>query len=72
MQNIICNSALISRVINEDYRYVLWQKKHNSYLAILDITDSYLIANSNCLFVRKLDPDISNELLAEINNNIAK
>lgn len=66
-QTILCNSNLYKEnVVNNNYRYILWKKKNNSYPAILDKEDYNDIHKNNVFFMRKISFAISNELLAII------
>lgn len=62
-QTILCNSPWKDKIVNENHRYVKWQKKYHSYPAILDETDYLEIKKGNFHFIRKIDEQISKGLL---------
>lgn len=65
-QTILCNSPWREKIVNENHRYVKWQKRYNSYPAILDETDYQEITEGNFHFMRKIDEKISKGLLEMI------
>lgn len=64
VQTILCNSSVFSkRIVNQNYRFVKWEKKNGSYPAILDKDDYDDILHSGAFFMRKISLEISGELL---------
>ncbi len=61
-QTILMNCNYKNEIINADLRYVNWTTKHGSCPAILDLDDLENIKQSKCLFARKIDNKISEEL----------
>jgi len=67
-QTIICNSDLYAhRIINDNMRYVAWQKKHCSYPAIIDEYDLDTIKRGNYFFIRKVSNIFSAKLIENLN-----
>ena len=62
-QTILCNSPLKDRIVNENHRYILWKKKYENYPAVLDATDLPAICAGDYHFIRKVDLEISKELI---------
>ncbi len=60
---ILMNSTLAETVINDDLRYVEWQRPQPPYPAILTGEDYDSIKGSNCLFARKFDPNVDESIL---------
>lgn len=67
-QTILCNSVFVNRIENNNYRYINWIKKYNSYPAILDENDFCKIQNGNYHFARKFDSNISRKLINKLKN----
>lgn len=66
IQTILANSPFKKKMINENFRYILWKKRYNNYPAILDETSYDQIKDGHYQFMRKIDIDISKELLKKI------
>lgn len=66
-QTILCNSIYKNRIDNVHHRYIRWQKRYNSYPAILDISDYKKIEEGNYHFIRKVDRYISKSLVDKLN-----
>ena len=62
-QTILLNSEINSTIINDNLRFVLWEKRHGELPGILDEQNLDAIRNSKALFARKFDTRISAELL---------
>ena len=63
-QTILANSNIFEkRISNNNYRYMNWTKKNGSYPGILDMDDYDNIINGKWFFARKIDADISAELV---------
>ena len=68
VQTILLNSPQFNkRIINNNYRFVKWQKQHNSYPAILDDSDYEAVKKSNAFFGRKFDFKYSKSLIKKLN-----
>lgn len=66
-QTILYNSEKYKKKIkNENFRFILWKQKYDSYPAILDDEDYELIKNSGAFFMRKVDFEISSSLLSKL------
>lgn len=62
-QTILCNSMYQDKIINNNHRYIHWTKKHGSYPGILDGEDIAAVKAGDYHFMRKIDLNISNELI---------
>ena len=62
-QTILLNSEINSTIINDNLRFVLWEKRHGELPGILDEQNLDAIRDSKALFARKFDSRISGELL---------
>lgn len=62
-QTILLNSNLKNTIINNNLRYVVWNKKHNEIPGILDEYDYDAIRLCNAIFARKFDNVISKKLI---------
>ena len=67
-QTIIMNSPFRDNVVNDNLRYIIWEYKHGSIPAILDIQDNEKIKKSHQLFARKFEYPFSLTLLNELKN----
>lgn len=65
-QTILCNSIFRDRIENNNYRYINWTKKNGSYPAILDKYDFSNIQRGEYHFARKIDSNISRELINKL------
>lgn len=70
MQTIIGNSKYHERICTNMHRYILWERKHNSYPAILDEEDYRNIQSGNYFWGRKFMLPYSARLLDKINKSI--
>ena len=69
MQTILCNSLKFrQRIVKNHHRYIKWQKQHDSYPAILDMSDFDNIINGDYIFARKFDTKYSKKLISNLNN----
>ena len=71
-QSILCNSIYRDKIENNNHRYIKWEKKYNNYPAILDEKDYKEIISGDYLFARKIDKDISNQLIYMLNEKNKK
>ena len=63
-QTILANSDNFkARISNRNYRYMNWNRKNGSYPGILDEDDYENIVSGEYFFARKIDLNISGELL---------
>jgi hypothetical protein len=69
-QTILCNSKYKRNIISDSHRYISWKKKYNNYPAILDISDYDNIKRSNSHFARKIDKNISKELIVKLQKEL--
>lgn len=69
-QTMIMNSNYRTLVVKDNLRYTVWQEKHGSIPAILDIEDWDNINKTNAIFARKLDSEISLELKLKIDKSL--
>jgi hypothetical protein len=67
---VLMNSSFASTIVNDDLRYILWERRHGSRPAILDESDFDDIVASSALFARKFDRGRSAALLRRIDNEI--
>lgn len=68
MQTILVNNQKMkARIINDNHRFIKWQKQHDSYPAILDETDFDEIKKSDAHFGRKFDLQYSKGLIDKLN-----
>lgn len=65
-QSIFMDSPFRDDVVNENLRYTDWTRRYDSRPAILDATDFDKIIESNCIFARKIDAEISKELIEKM------
>lgn len=68
-QTVLCNSIFSSRIVNENHRFILLKKQHNSVPAILDESNFSQIIASDAHFARKIDSNISKALIRKLKNN---
>lgn len=71
-QSILCNSIYRTKIENNNHRYIKWEKKYNNYPAILDEKDYKEIISGDYYFARKVDKDISNQLIDMLNEKNKK
>lgn len=60
------NPLFAARIDTNNYRYIDWHKKHDSFPAILDENDFSKILNSGKLFMRKVKFPESSKLINEL------
>lgn len=65
-QTILLNSKIKHTIVNDNLRFVLWEKRHGELPGILDEQNIDAIKNSKALFARKFDSKISQELLKSL------
>lgn len=68
-QTILLNSPLNEKIINDNKRFIVWEKRNGNYPANLDLTDLENIKKTNALFARKFEYPVSSDLLAKIKRN---
>ena len=74
-QTILCNSKYKDKIINDNHRYIEWIYKYIDWQnkngpKILDIKDYDKIKRGNYHFVRKIDKNISKELIVKLQPTI--
>lgn len=70
MQTIIGNNQeLKQRIVNNNHRFIKWEKQHGSYPAVLDDGNYNEIINSGAHFARKFDFNFSKNLVIKLKNN---
>lgn len=69
-QTILMNSRYRSRIVNDNKRYINWNRNAGSHPAVLTTSDFEDIKNSGKLFARKFDPSIDSEILNLIDQHI--
>lgn len=62
-QMVIMNSPFAQTVENNNLRYISWTFRNGNRPAVLDRSDLPLIMNGSYLYARKIDGDISKELV---------
>ena len=66
-QSIFMTSDFRKFVVNDNLRYTDWTERYGSSPAFLDETDYESIIESECIFARKVDTEISKELIKKVN-----
>jgi hypothetical protein len=61
-QTILLNSPFRENIVNDNLRYIDWNARNGNCPANLDETDFHLLLNSNKLFARKFEKNISEKL----------
>ena len=69
-QTVLLNSPLRDTLVNDNLRYILWEKRYGSYPAILDSSDVGPILSSTALFARKIAYPESLELVNQIDSAV--
>lgn len=69
-QTVLMNSSFASTIVNDNLRYLVWERRHGSKPAILDGSDFDDIVASSALFARKFERPRSGELLKRIDAEI--
>ncbi|GAB6012549.1 beta-1,6-N-acetylglucosaminyltransferase [Viscerimonas tarda] len=67
-QTIIMNSPLKEHVVNNNLRFIVWEKRNGNFPANLDESDYNDIIKSNALFARKFEYPVSESLVSRIEN----
>lgn len=70
-QTILANSPLKHTIVNDNKRFIVWEKRNGNFPANLDESDLQSIHKSNALFARKFEYPTSENLLREIKKNIS-
>lgn len=65
-QTILVNSNFKDRITQDIHRYIVWENKHGTYPGILDEADCDGIQNGDYHFARKIDIQISKQLLGDL------
>lgn len=69
-QTILCNSKYKEKIINNNHRYIDWKHKYKNGPKFLDVTDYDKIKKTNCHFARKIDKNISKELIIKLKKEL--
>ena len=69
-QSILSNSTFADRIVNDDLRYIDWERPNPKYPRTLEPDDFDRLQASHKLFARKFDPNRSKELLARVNKDL--
>lgn len=69
-QTIFMMSDYKKYVIKDNLRYTEWTKRYGSRPAILDERDFEQIIESDSIFARKIDPEISKELIKKVETHL--
>jgi hypothetical protein len=69
-QSILSNSAFAGRIVNDDLRYIDWERPNPKYPRTLESDDFDFLQVSPKLFARKFDPDRSKELQARVDKEL--
>lgn len=67
VQTILYNSKFRERIVSDNHRFIVWQRKYGSYPAILDESDIEAATSGNYHFCRKIVPNISEKFITTIN-----
>lgn len=62
MQTLLLDSPFKDRIVNDNKRYILWEKRNGNIPAVLDMTDYEALKKSGKLFARKFTGTTSDEL----------
>lgn len=62
------NTHFSNRIISNNYRYIDWRHRNNSYPAILDETDYNKVMKSDTFFMRKVEFPVSKVLIQKVRN----
>jgi len=69
-QTVLLNSPFRGNLVNDNLRYIRWEKRYGSYPAILDSSDVGSILSSAALFARKVAYPESQELVDKIDRAV--
>jgi hypothetical protein len=69
-QTILSNSTFAGRIVNDDLRYIDWERPNPKYPRTLEPVDFDFLHASAKLFARKFDPERSRELLARVDKEL--
>lgn len=69
-QTVIMNSCFAETVVNDNLRYISWIYKNGNRPAVLDRNDLGPIVNNQFFFARKVNLEISGELLDALDKTI--
>lgn len=67
-QTILVNSTFSSNIVNDNQRFIVWEKRNGNFPANLDSSDYDKIKKSKALFARKFEYPISETLLTKLKN----
>jgi hypothetical protein len=69
-QTILLNSPLKEGIVNNNMRFIVWEKRNDNFPANLDDSDYDAILKSDALFARKFEYPVSANLLKKIKQYI--
>jgi Core-2/I-Branching enzyme len=69
-QTILSNSTFAGRIVNNDLRYIDWERPNPKYPRTLEPVDFDFLRASPKLFARKFDPERSRELLVRVDEEL--
>ena len=69
-QTILMNSTFNNTLVNNNYRFALWEYKNGSQPGVLDVTDYNEIKQADVFFARKISENCSNTLIDLILSDI--
>lgn len=70
LQTILVNSKYKDRIVKRNLRYTDWNSRYNSSPAYLDLTDFEKIVKSRDFFARKIDSNISCDLVNAVHSRL--
>ncbi|WP_274475887.1 beta-1,6-N-acetylglucosaminyltransferase [Mangrovimonas aestuarii] len=71
-QTVVMNSVYSKKVVNHSLRYIDWNSRNGNDPANLDTTDFDTIIKSDCLFARKFEFPVSQDLKEKLLVKLAK
>lgn len=69
-QTVLCNSEYKGKIIKDNHRYIDWEHRYKNGPKFLDITDYDKIKTGNYHFARKIDKNISKELIIKLQKDL--
>ncbi|MES2680307.1 MAG: beta-1,6-N-acetylglucosaminyltransferase [Bacteroidota bacterium] len=68
-QTVILNSPFMDSVVNDNLRFIVWERRNGNMPAVLDESDYDTIKESKSLFARRFDYPVSKPLLEMLKTN---
>lgn len=69
-QTILLNSEFKENIVNNNKRFIVWEKRNGNYPANLDLSDFENIEASDALFARKFEYPVSSDLFDKIKSKL--